>query len=157
MAQHLIGVERIGGGNFNPLKIARGQLQIALNRRHHDQGHALLAEDRPVQLLCVKNLRYSLERRLGASAEDAGPSKRVNYHEVVRRVHWRRVDSAFEADAVYLEAARAIFPQTYRGMLGLRPAWFVHVNSHTTYPRYTKTNDPTGKTGMYFGRTFGAS
>ena len=36
-------------------------------------------------------------------------------------------------------------------MLGLRPAWFVHVNPQTTYPRYVKTNDPTGKTGKYFG------
>ena len=54
------------------------------------------ADDRPVQLLCVKNLRYSLKRRLGTD-EDLGPSKRVNYRDLVRRIHWRRVDSACAA------------------------------------------------------------
>ena len=113
-------------------------------------------DDRPVQLLCVKNLRASLERRLGVTealpeASAFGPSRKVNYREIVRRIWWRRVDSAFEADVVYLEAARTIFPQHYRGMLGMRPAWFVHVNPDTTYPRYVKSNDPTGKTGTYFG------
>src|SRR5437763_5649063 len=67
------------------------------------------AEDRPVQLLCVKNLRYSLKRRLGGE-ETIGVSKRVNYRELVRRVRWRRVDSAFEADWLYYEAAREVFP-----------------------------------------------
>jgi hypothetical protein len=108
-------------------------------------------DDQPVQLLCVKNLRYSLERRLGVGEPDAGLSKRINYRELVRKVYWRRVDSAFEADAVYLEAAREVFPQTYRGMIGMRPAWFVHVNPDTTYPRYVKTNDPTRQTGYHFG------
>jgi excinuclease UvrABC nuclease subunit len=109
------------------------------------------ADDQPVQLLCVKNLRYSLERRLGVGEMEAGPSKRVKYREFVRHVYWRRVDSNFEADAIYLEAARAVFPQTYRGMTGMRPAWFVHVNPQTTFPRYIKTIDPTGQTGQYFG------
>src|SRR4051794_39225836 len=84
-------------------------------------------EGQPVQLLCVKNLRASLERRLGMAEELDVPTRKVNYREIVRRISWRRVDSAFEADVVYLDAARAVFPQTYRGMLGLRPAWFVHV------------------------------
>ncbi|MGB7158698.1 MAG: hypothetical protein WBD40_11565 [Tepidisphaeraceae bacterium] len=111
------------------------------------------ADDRPVQLLCVKNLRYSLKRRLGGGdgEESAGLSKRVDYRNLIRHVRLRRVDSAFEADLVYLEAARDTFPQTYRGMTGFRPAWFVHVNPHTTYPRYTKTIDPSGHTGVYLG------
>jgi excinuclease UvrABC nuclease subunit len=111
------------------------------------------ADDRPVQLLSVKNLRYSLKRRLGGPGDDqgAGLSKRVDYRELIRHVYWRRVDSAFEADVVYLEAARETFPQTYRGMTGFRPAWFVHVNPQTTYPRYTRTVEPTHKTGVYLG------
>ena len=99
------------------------------------------ADDRPVQLLCVKNLRYSLKRRLDGGDEAAGPSKRVNYRELVRHVHWRRVDSAFEADWLYYEAARVTFPDTYQGMVGFRPAWFVHVDADAEFPRYTKTTD----------------
>jgi excinuclease UvrABC nuclease subunit len=112
------------------------------------------ADDRPVQLLCVKNLRYSLKRRLGGGGDSdigAGLSKRVDYRDLIRHVYWRRVDSAFEADVVYLDAARQTFPQTYRGMTGFRPAWFVHVNPQTTYPRYTRTIEPTHKTGVYLG------
>jgi excinuclease UvrABC nuclease subunit len=113
----------------------------------------LLADenDRPVQLLCVKNLRYSLERRLGLQPIDAGPSKRIDYREIVRRVYWRRVDSAFEADVVYLAAARELFPKTYRGMVGFRPAWFVHVNPEHNFPRYVKTIDATSRAGRLFG------
>lgn len=110
------------------------------------------ADDRPVQLLYVKNLRQSLKRRLGGGDEENAPlSKRVDYRQLVRRVHWRRVDSAFEADAAYLEAARQTFPQTYRGMTGFRPAWFVHVNPQTTYPRYIKTIELSRETGVYLG------
>lgn len=108
------------------------------------------ADDRPVQLLCVRNLRQSLKRRLGGD-EEIGPSKRVNYRDLVRRIHWRRVDSAFEADWIYYEAARRLFPQTYQGMVGFRPAWFVHVNPETTFPRYTKTIDLSIRSGQLFG------
>jgi excinuclease UvrABC nuclease subunit len=113
----------------------------------------LLADehDRPVQLLCVKNLRASLKRRLGTGEDLAPRSKRVDYRDIVRRIHWRRVDSAFEADAVYLEAARHTFPQTYRGMTGFRPAWFVHVDPAATHPRYTKTVELGRETGVYLG------
>src|SRR4051812_222786 len=111
------------------------------------------ADDRAVQLLCVKNLRNSLKRRLGTdeAAGPSKPSKRVDYRDLVRRIHWRRVDSAFEADWVYYEAARLLFPRTYQGMVGFRPAWFVHVNPDANFPRYTKTIDLTTKTGMLLG------
>src|SRR5262245_31141365 len=68
----------------------------------------------PIQPLCVKNLRYSLRHRLGAE-QTVGLSMRIDYRELVRRVRWARVDSASEADWIYYEAARAVFPQTYRG------------------------------------------
>lgn len=107
------------------------------------------ADDQPIQLLCVKNLRASLKRRLGGD-ELIGPSRKVNYREVVRRVYWRRVDSAFEADLVYLEIARRVFPRSYRGMLGFEPAWFVHVNPANSFPRYVKTLDVT-RQGILIG------
>jgi excinuclease UvrABC nuclease subunit len=105
---------------------------------------------RPIQLLCVKNLRYSLRHRLG-SDEIIGPTRRVNYREIVRRIRWRRVDSAFEADVIYLEAARALFPQTYQGMVGFRPAWFLHVNPDANFPRYVKTTDLSPRDGVLIG------
>jgi excinuclease UvrABC nuclease subunit len=98
------------------------------------------AADQPVQLLCVKNLRASIKRRLGGD-ELIGPSRKVNYRDLVRRIYWRRVDSAFEADLVYLDIARHIFPASYRGMLGFEPAWFLHVNVDAKFPRYVKTHD----------------
>ncbi len=106
--------------------------------------------DQPIQLLCVKNLRYSLKRRLGGD-ESVGPTRRVNYRDIVRRVHWTRVDSAFEADVSYYESARVLFPQSYSGMVGFRPAWFLHVNPETQFPRYIKTNDLTIRTGELIG------
>lgn len=108
------------------------------------------AADQPVQLLCVKNLRYSLKRRLGGD-ETIGLSKRVDYRQLVRRVYYKRVDSAFEADWVYYEAARLAFPQTYQGMVGFRPAWFVHVNPDAKFPRFVKTADLSTTTGRHIG------
>ena len=108
------------------------------------------AVGQPIQLLCVKNLRSSLKRRLGGD-EPIGPSKRVNYREIVRRISWRRVDSAFEADWIYYEAARELFPQTYQGMVGFRPAWFVHVDPEAAFPRYVKTTDLSKPSGVLIG------
>lgn len=108
------------------------------------------ADDQPVQLLCVKNLRYSLKRRLGGE-EQVGPTRRVNYRDLVRRVYWRRVDSDFEADSVYLEVARALFPKTYQGMTGFRPAWFIHADPEARFPKWTKTIDLSVAGGQLVG------
>ncbi len=129
-------------GDFDAfLKLAPAKWSVYLMADEHDQ---------PVQLLCVKNLRASLKRRLGGT-EMIGPTRKVNYQEIVHKIHWCRVDSSFEADFIYLEAARHIFPESYRGMVGFRPAWFVHVNPQTSYPRYVKTQNLTTPTGRYFG------
>jgi excinuclease UvrABC nuclease subunit len=98
----------------------------------------------------VKNLRHSLKRRLGGG-EDVGPSKRVDYRDLVRRIYYKRVDSAFEADCVYYEAARTCFPNTYSGMVGFRPAWFVHVDPNAAFPRFVKTNDLSPRPGQLIG------
>lgn len=109
------------------------------------------ADDRPVQLLCVKNLRYSLERRLGPGGAEERRSKRVDYREFVRRVYWRRVDSAFEADFVYWDAVRTLFPKTYRGMMAYRPAWFVHIDPMAKFPRFVRTTDLSTRAGTCIG------
>lgn len=108
------------------------------------------AEDRPVQLLCVRNLRSSLRNRLVVDPA-AGPSKRVDYRSLVRRVHYQAVDSTFEADLLYLQVARIAFADTYRGYLGFQPAWFIHVDPEARHPRYIRTTDLSGTTGEYLG------
>ena len=100
------------------------------------------ADGRPVQLLCVKNLRASLRRRLGEPAAGDGPTRRVDYAALVRTIAWTRVDSDFEQDAVYLEAARQLFPETYAAVLGFRPAWFVEIDLAATHPRFVRTSEP---------------
>ncbi len=108
--------------------------------------------DRPSLLVQVKNLRASLKNRLAPDpADDDTPTRKIDYAGVIGHVRWCRVDSPFEADAVYLEAARFYFPDAYRGMLGYQPAAFVHVNPATTYPRFTTETDLTKKTGLYLG------
>src|ERR1700733_4550079 len=70
----------------------------------------LLADeaDQPIQLLSVKNFRYSLKRRL--AGEEILSGRRVDYRQIVRRIYWRRVDGALEADWIYHDVARQIFP-----------------------------------------------
>jgi len=108
------------------------------------------AEGRPVQLLTFKNPRVSLKHRLEEIPADVR-SRRVRLAEVVRQIHWRRVDSRFEAEWVYLEAARHFFPQTYRELAPAAPAWFAHVDPDAAFPRYTRTDKPGAAQGQYFG------
>lgn len=108
------------------------------------------AADQPIQLLYVRNLRNSLKRRLGGN-ETPSPTRQVNYRDLVRRIRWRRVDSAFEADWIYYEAARELFPKSYKGMVGFRPAWFIHVDPDAIFPRFTKCIDLTARGGMFLG------
>lgn len=115
----------------------------------------LLADSqrRPIQLLCVKNLRASLKRRLSGQADQdaALPSRRIEYRAVVREVSWSRVDSAFEQDVVYLETARRAFPESYAGVLGFPAAWWVRVDPAAQHPRFVRTTEPGGAAARFFG------
>lgn len=107
-------------------------------------------DDRPVQMLAVKNLRASLRRRLTQTPEEIA-SRRIDYRAIVRHVHYIRVDSTLECDLMYFELARQIFPATFRTLLPDRSAWFVHVDPSARFPRYTKTSDLTLPTGQLLG------
>lgn len=109
------------------------------------------ARGKPVQLLTVKNLRAALKRRLIEGLDEETPTKRVNYRDLVRQVHWRRVDSRFEADAVYLALARALFPDTAHSLLRLDPAQFLHVDPAAAFPRFVRTTDLSLRNGIYLG------
>lgn len=108
------------------------------------------ADDRPVQLLCVKNLRASVKRRLSESAEGLA-SKRVDYRVLVRTIRWRRVGSTLESDLAFLDIARQVFPDSYRKIVTIRPAWWLHVNPTVPFPRWTRTDDPTTEGGVLLG------
>lgn len=107
------------------------------------------ADDQPIQLLCVKNLRASVRRRMADVT--AAPSKRVDYRSLVRRICWKRVDSAFEADLAFLDIAREVFPKSYRKIVTLRPAWWVHIDPDAAFPRWTRTDDASPRPGVLLG------
>jgi hypothetical protein len=110
------------------------------------------ADDRPIQLLCVKNLRASLKRRLGEDATPDEPTKRVNYRQLVRRVWWTRVDSPLQQDLLYLDAARALFPGHWKSLVPQRTTWFVHVDPQAAFPRFVRTSEPdAASAGLLFG------
>ena len=109
------------------------------------------AERNPVQLLCVKNLRASVRRRLGESAPDAGPSRRIDYRGLVRYVRWRRVDSRLMNDLTYLDVARVVYPTRWQTIVNTRPAWWLHIDAEAQFPRWKITDDPTLPTGQLFG------
>jgi excinuclease UvrABC nuclease subunit len=107
-------------------------------------------DNRPVQLLAVKNLRRSLQSRL---VEDPlpVPTRRANLSQIVRNIHYRRVDSRFEADLVYLQAAERFFPDLLDRMPGFQPAWFLAIDPKAPFPRFTRVDDPAGTSGAVLG------
>ena len=104
------------------------------------------ADDQPVQLLCVKNLRTSLKRRLGPEragrrAEPARGLPRAGPAGLLAAGRQR-----VRGGLVYLEAARAVFPQSYRGMLGFPSRrGLCTSNPATNFPRLVKTIDISGQ------------
>jgi excinuclease UvrABC nuclease subunit len=110
----------------------------------------LLADEsgQPLQLLGVKNPRQALRHRW---EEPESPTRKVKWRELVRQVWWQPVDSPFEADWVFLEAARRFFPQTYQDLVGWAETWFVHVDPDATFPRYAKTTKLASGPGTLIG------
>lgn len=108
-------------------------------------------EQRPVQLLCVKNLRASLATRLGERPPE-GKTKAVAYRQLVRHVHYRRVDSELEADWHYQGALKELFPEAHQKLLANRQYWFVSVDEGARFPRFAITNNPLDEPP---GSTFG--
>lgn len=105
-------------------------------------------------LAITSDLRRLIRARLEPGGNDR-PTRRINFRHLTRRIRAITVGSAFEADWAYLQLARQHLPTTYAAMLDRWPAWFVHVNPETDFPRWTKTprpfTPPTGESGRYFG------
>lgn len=109
----------------------------------------------PLQLICTKNLRAMLRRRLGepdpADAAAALPSKRVDYRSLVSGVAWRRVDGDFEMDLAYIEAARRAFPTHWRQLIPDRTAHFVAIDTSHEHPDFLRITDVSQARGAVFG------
>ena len=107
-------------------------------------------EGRGVLLATVGGLRAALVRRMTGAAE-GGPSKRVDYRAVVRRVRWRAVYSPFEANWAYLENVRAMFPDTYQRLIRRWRCHWVGVDRDAAHPRFKASDDPGKESGRVFG------
>jgi hypothetical protein len=101
---------------------------------------AVLADESggAVQVVCWKNLRRTLSARL--TEQPAEPSKRVDWRQVVRQVRWRPVENQFEADWLYMETVRSVFPQTWRELVPWAQTYFLHINPDDAFPRYVRTS-----------------
>ncbi len=108
------------------------------------------ADDRPVQLVCWKNPRQTLANRLKPSPEEK-LTRRVNWQDLVRTARWRRVDSAFEADWVYLETARKVYSEKFTELVPWAETFFVHVDPDDEFPRYLRTSNPSGNPAHLIG------
>jgi SAM-dependent methyltransferase len=129
---------------------ATGTLEAALSHLPARWAVALLGDEngQPLQLICLKNLREGLRNRLG---ESEAASRKVKWREVVRHVRWQLVDSDFEADWVYQQAAKQFFPAMYAELMRPNQAWFIHVDPDATFPRYIKTTQAAVSSGSLIG------
>lgn len=98
-------------------------------------------QDRPFQLLSVKNLRASLANRLTEHPADE-KTRSIPYRQVVRRISYRRVDSTLEAEWIYTQLARELFPDAYQKMLANWAPWYLTIDPEARFPRWLLTDQP---------------
>jgi len=84
--------------------------------------------DHPFLLATVGNLRAALRRRLADDPPEL-ITRRIQYGKVCRRVRWRIVHSPFSANFHYWSAARELFPESYKTMIGWRNAWWLALDN----------------------------
>lgn len=98
-------------------------------------------QGRPFQLLYVRNLRASLANRLCEHPADE-KTKSVPYRQVVRQVAWHPVDSAAEAEWVYVSIVRELFPQAYTKLMDSWRCCYLAIDPAAKFPRYQVTDTP---------------
>jgi hypothetical protein len=104
----------------------------------------------PLLLATVGNLRAALQRRLTDDPPDTR-SKRIQYGQVCTRVFWRLVHSPFAANWWYWNAARTLFPNTYKQMIASRPAWWIALDRDEPYPEFRRTQNLSDSALRYLG------
>ena len=105
------------------------------------------ANDQPILLLTAADLRARLRTRLSEPVE-AVRRKSADLREITRKILWKLSPGHFETDLNYLELARAIWPQTYTGLLAYKPPWMVHVDAAEKFPHFVRTREVTSRGGL---------
>ncbi len=90
------------------------------------------AESSQPYLSKTANLKRRFERLLAPPEER---SRRLNLRARARRLEYTLSGSDFESGLLLYRALRALFPQTYRARLRLRPAPLVRLNLDNPWPR----------------------
>lgn len=108
-----------------------------------------------MSLAVAANVRRLVRRRLTPVEREDGPTRRVDFSKLARRVAAAPVGSTFEADWAYLQLARQRVPHAASTLTDRWRGWFVHVNPRHAFPRLVKTSTPgqppTGTEGVYLG------
>ena len=102
----------------------------------------------PILLATAASVRARVAFRLGPAEGRAG--RQADLRGVTAAVMWKLADSHFEAEWQFLELARAIYPDTYRELLALRPPWFVRLVEGQRLPTFRRVRGVGGR-GRYFG------
>jgi excinuclease ABC subunit C len=96
----------------------------------------------------TRNLRHRLERLLASPRPGL---RRLNLHELTRRVDYQTVGSVFEASWLIYGLNRAYFPKVYRQRLRLRPPALLKVNLANRFPRCYATRRLARDGSLYYG------
>lgn len=103
----------------------------------------------PILLATAADIRARVRHRLAAAKEGSG--KRADLREIAAHVWWKLSDSHFETNWHYLRLARSVHPDTYRGLLSPRQAWWVHIDLADAAPALRRTKDVFARGGQYLG------
>ncbi|MHC4994684.1 MAG: hypothetical protein ACYTGQ_06470 [Planctomycetota bacterium] len=116
------------------------------------------ADDGPILLATVANLRAALARRLAPhepdeanGSETPAASRRIDYHRVIRSVRYRLVNSPFEADWVYLHNAHRHLPHAFDELTKRFGAHWLHINMADAFPRFVSIDRPLAPDATCFG------
>ncbi len=98
-------------------------------------------DGRAVLIATTRNLRELARRRLSEpDADEPRSAMRVDHRAITARVCVRVAWTGVEADAAYLEEARARLPLAHRVVLERWRPWFVTVDPDAEHPEWGKTN-----------------
>jgi len=105
----------------------------------------------PVLLGTAANLRNVLVHRLTAPPDEEGPTKRIDYRQVVRQIHYRPAFSRFEADWTYIANVRRVYPKPAAKLTRKWRGHWIHIDLTDQHPRFTAAHAPTGSADQFFG------